>query len=69
MKGKWLGIAALIVVGGVLLSIASCGRSQQLVSIDIQPNVYTFGASNIPVQLTPARLSNCGPSVPTFILR
>jgi len=50
MKGKWLGMAALVVVGGVLLSIASCGRSQQLVSIDIQPNVYTFGASNIPVQ-------------------
>jgi hypothetical protein len=50
MKGKWLGGAALVVVGGVLLSIASCGRSQQLVSIDIQPNVYTFGASNIPVQ-------------------
>jgi Divergent InlB B-repeat domain len=50
MKGKWLGIAALVVVGGVLLSIASCGRSQQLVSIEVQPNVYTFGASNIPVQ-------------------
>jgi hypothetical protein len=50
MKGKWLGVAALVVVGGVLLSIASCGRSQQLVSIDVQPNVYTFGASNIPVQ-------------------
>lgn len=50
MKGKWLGIAALIVVGGLLWSIASCGRSQQLVSIEVQPNVYTFGASNIPVQ-------------------
>ena len=50
MKGKWLGMAALVVVGGVLLSIASCGRSQQLVSIEVQPNVYTFGASNTPVQ-------------------
>jgi hypothetical protein len=50
MKGKWLGIAALAVVGGVLLSIASCGRSQQLVSIEVLPNIYTFGASNIPVQ-------------------
>jgi hypothetical protein len=50
MKGKWLGIAALVVIGGVLLSIASCGRSQQLVSIEVQPNIYTFGASNIPVQ-------------------
>jgi len=49
MKGKWLGIAALVVIGGLLWSIASCGRSQQLVSIEVQPNVYTFGASNIPV--------------------
>jgi len=50
MKGKWLAIAALVVVGGVLLSIASCGRSQQLVSIEVLPDVYTFGASNILVQ-------------------
>jgi hypothetical protein len=50
MKGKWLGIAALVLVGGLLWSIASCGRSQQLVSIEVQPNTYTFGASNIPVQ-------------------
>src|SRR5215469_3325490 len=50
MKGKWLGIAALVVIGGLLWSIASCGRSQQLVSIEVQPNIYTFGASNIPVQ-------------------
>lgn len=49
MKGKWLGVLVLVVVGGVLLSVASCGRSQELVSINIQPNIYTFGASNIPV--------------------
>jgi hypothetical protein len=49
MNGKWLSILALVVTGGVLLSLASCGRSQQLVSIAIQPTTETFGASNIPV--------------------
>jgi hypothetical protein len=49
MKGKWFGSVALVFTAGVLLSVASCGRSQELVSIQIQPAVETFGASNIPV--------------------
>jgi hypothetical protein len=48
MKAKW-STAALAVVGGVLISLASCGRDQQLVSIQVQPTTETFGAANIPV--------------------
>lgn len=50
MKGKWLSVAALVICGAVLLSFSSCGRDQQLVSIQIQPTIETFGAANIPVQ-------------------
>lgn len=50
MNGKWLSISALMVVAGVLLTLSSCGRDQELVSIQVQPSVETFGASNIPVQ-------------------
>lgn len=49
MNGKWLSVIALMVVAGVLLTVSSCGRDQQLVSIQIQPSVETFGDSNIPV--------------------
>lgn len=49
MKGKWLGGIALVMIAGALLTVASCGRDQQLVSIEIQPTTETFGASNIPV--------------------
>ena len=49
MNGKLWSIIALVVVAGGLLAVSSCGRDQQLVSIQIQPSVETFGASNIPV--------------------
>jgi hypothetical protein len=49
MNGKWWSIAVLVAVAGMLLGVNSCGRSQELVSIQIQPSVETFGASNIPV--------------------
>lgn len=49
MSGKWLSVIALVVVAGVLLTVSSCGRDQQLVSIQVQPSVETFGDSNIPV--------------------
>lgn len=49
MKGKWLSIAALAACGGLLLVFASCGRDQQLVSIQIQPATETFGDANTPV--------------------
>lgn len=49
MKAKYLSMAALAVVAGVLVSLSSCGRDQQLVSIQVQPTSETFGASDIPV--------------------
>ena len=51
MKGKWLSFAALVLCGAVFLSLSSCGRDQQLVSIQIQPATETFGNANTPVQL------------------
>jgi len=49
MIRKWFGIVLLLIASGVLLTLPSCGRSQQLVSIQVQPQVETFGASNIQV--------------------
>lgn len=49
MIRKWFGIVLLLVASGVLLTLPSCGRSQQLVSIQVQPQVETFGAGDIPV--------------------
>jgi len=49
MKGKWSGIVALVVAGILSLGLASCGRSQELVSIQIQPITETVGAPDIPV--------------------
>lgn len=49
MSGKLLSLAALVSTGIVLLSVASCGRSQQLTGITIQPAVQTFGSSTTPV--------------------
>jgi hypothetical protein len=49
MSRKWFSISALIIGAAVLLSVSSCGDSQQLVSISVQPGTETFGAANIPV--------------------
>jgi hypothetical protein len=49
MSRKWLSVTALIIAAILLLSVSSCGDSQQLVSIAIQPGVETFGASDIQV--------------------
>jgi hypothetical protein len=51
MIRKWFGVTALIVTAITLLSLSSCGRDQELVSIQVQPQTETFGASNIPVNL------------------
>jgi len=48
MKGKWWALAVLVITASVLLTLA-CGRSQELVSIAIQPDVETFGSSTTPV--------------------
>lgn len=47
--GKWVGVTGLAAGAGLLLSLSSCARSQQLVSIQVQPTVETIGATNIPV--------------------
>lgn len=49
MSAKFMSLAALVGAGSLLLSVASCGRDQQLVSIAIQPAVETFGATTTPV--------------------
>lgn len=49
MKGNWLSILVLVITGSVLLGFASCGHSQQLVSIQVQPQTETFGDSNTPI--------------------
>ncbi|MGC1449140.1 MAG: Ig-like domain-containing protein [Candidatus Sulfotelmatobacter sp.] len=49
MNGKLLSGIVLIGAAILLWSLASCGRSSELVGIQIQPTVETFGASNIPV--------------------
>ena len=49
MNGKWWSIAVLVAIAGMLLGANSCGHSQQLVSIQIQPTVETFGSSTTPV--------------------
>jgi hypothetical protein len=49
MNGKWWSIAVLLAVAGMLLGVNSCGHSQQLVSIQVQPPVETIGASTTPV--------------------
>ena len=57
MNGKWLSGIALIGAASLLCSLSSCGRSSELVGIQIQPAVETFGASNIQV------IFNAGSSV------
>jgi hypothetical protein len=49
MKGKWWSIVVLVAIAALLLGVNSCGHSQQLVSIQIQPSVQTFGSSTTPV--------------------
>jgi len=49
MNGKWWSVVVLVAVAGLLLGANSCGRDQQLVSIQIQPTVETFGSSTTPV--------------------
>jgi Bacterial Ig-like domain (group 2) len=57
MIRNWLGLAGIVAVGGLLFSVSSCGRDQELVSIQIQPSVETFGDANTPV------IQNAGASV------
>jgi hypothetical protein len=49
MNGKWWSIVVLLSVAGMLLGVNSCGHSQQLVSIQVQPSVQTVGDSTTPV--------------------
>src|SRR5690348_15202792 len=50
MIRKWFGVGALTVLAIAMLSFSSsCGRDQQLVSIQIQPTTETFGDASTPV--------------------
>jgi len=49
MIRKWFGGLAVVLVASAFLTFSSCGRDQELVSIQIQPATETFGAANIPV--------------------
>jgi hypothetical protein len=49
MISKWFAIAALVAMATLALVLSSCGHDQELVSIDVEPNSETFGASNIPL--------------------
>ena len=49
MIRKWFGVLTLVLVASAFLTLSSCGRDQQLVSIQIQPTTETFGSSNVPV--------------------
>lgn len=42
MNRKWLGTAALMLIAASLLDVSSCARSQELVSITIDPSTVTF---------------------------
>jgi hypothetical protein len=49
MNGKCLSAVVLVATAGLLFSVNSCGRSQELVSIEIQPGVETVGSTTTPV--------------------
>jgi|SRR5579863_2343225 hypothetical protein len=49
MIRKWFGVFVLILTGIAVLNSSSCGRSQQLVSIQVQPTTETFGTASTPV--------------------
>jgi hypothetical protein len=57
MNGKWLSLVVLFAAAGLLFTVNSCGRSQQLTSIAIQPAVETVGSASTPVA------SDAGPIV------
>jgi hypothetical protein len=49
MNGKWWSIVVLVAMAALLLGVNSCGHSQQLVSIEVQPPVQTIGTSTTPI--------------------
>ena len=52
MNRKWFGIAALVASATLLLSVSSCGHSQQLVSIAVSPSPVVFQGVGAQVQFT-----------------
>jgi hypothetical protein len=47
--GKWISLFGLIGAAALLLNMASCAHSQELVGIQIQPNSETIGDTDIPL--------------------
>jgi hypothetical protein len=56
-KTYWSRIAGLPAIIALAWLVQGCAHEQQLVSIQIQPNTETFGATNIPV------IANAGSTV------
>ena len=52
--GRLMGVVATMLC---VIGLPGCGHEQQLVSIDVEPAIETFGANNIPVK------ANAGSSV------
>jgi List-Bact-rpt repeat protein len=56
--GKWIGASLLAGAAGLLLSLSSCARNQQLQGITISPSGFTYfspaapGAQQTPIPLT-----------------
>jgi len=49
MSQKWSALAGLVAASVLIVNLSSCGRDTQLTSIAIQPQIETFGATNVPV--------------------
>jgi Divergent InlB B-repeat domain len=49
MRGKWISLVVLAAAASALLAASSCARSQQLVTIQIQPSSETIGATTTPL--------------------
>ena len=58
MNRKWFTFVGIIAAAGLLLSLPSCGRNQDLVSITVSPHAFTYfapavpGAPQTPIPLT-----------------
>jgi len=71
MKGKWVSFFVFAAGAAGMLAATNCGRSQQLVTVQIQPSSETIGSSkrglmyalrvrhSTPVVLQPARMEFC----------
>jgi hypothetical protein len=50
MIQKWSVIIGVFAAAALLLSLSSCARDQELLSISIPPTTETFGATHLAVR-------------------